>query len=420
MSVPINTAIEVVAGTAVLESQVRSCGHCGRAFTPNPKHASNPNSTGRYCSRSCSATARQAKLRLARSGSPGGRKVHTVVCDVCGTTYQAVHLGRGRGRACSKSCASKLGSKRSLLDGCARRVGQWSIHEDGTATLPVGNGLHVVIDEADLPLVQSFPWWRKKNCNTHYARTVTVNDSGRRWVYFHHLIVGRPDIGLEVDHLDRNGLNNRRTNLRVVTASTNMQNSVHPRRTPGFRGVFRHGDRYHANLAKRLVGIFDEPELAAWAYDIAAVEQFGPDARCNFRGVVPPPDVAAAVAVERAYRASRPPGAKRLKPPCAIGAARNAVATLASGATFTVSDIVSVLSCSRSNVGVAIKALRAQGLVAIEKPGKRGPGGRGVSYVRCDSSAVTVPPSSPDPDVIDAEYVVVPPLSGETREGGQK
>lgn len=127
----------------------------------------------------------------------------------------------------------------------------------------------------------------QSNCGFYAATNIKTNG---RWVtrYMHRLIMLAPK-GLQVDHIDGNGLNNTRANLRLCERSLNNVN----RRlgyTPksGFRGVYQDtgGPLFYARIwsggsAKRL-GYFRNAEEAARAYDAAAVQEFGEFAVLNF------------------------------------------------------------------------------------------------------------------------------------------
>jgi hypothetical protein len=93
--------------------------------------------------------------------------------------------------------------------------------------------------------------------------------------------------GTEVDHIDRNPLNNTRANLRVATRSQNVANTVKSRRSnTGYRGAYKNGDRYHAQITlnnKRIyLGSYATPEEAAIARDNAARLYHGEFAVLNF------------------------------------------------------------------------------------------------------------------------------------------
>lgn len=89
-----------------------------------------------------------------------------------------------------------------------------------------GAGLFTLIDDDDLVIVDRHRWSliTAPRSLTAYARC-SVNGRG---VLLHRLLMSPPE-GLVVDHIDGNGLNNQRANLRVVTQSENMR-AILPRR----------------------------------------------------------------------------------------------------------------------------------------------------------------------------------------------
>jgi hypothetical protein len=93
---------------------------------------------------------------------------------------------------------------------------------------------------------------------------------------------------LEVDHIDHDGLNNRRSNLRFATHAENCRNRRLPANsTTKVKGVTRDlsGWRYLAKIMldgkTRYLGTFDSPHEAGTAYDLAAVELHGEFALTN-------------------------------------------------------------------------------------------------------------------------------------------
>jgi hypothetical protein len=93
-----------------------------------------------------------------------------------------------------------------------------------------------------------------------------------------------------VDHRDQDGLNNRRTNLRVATQSQNLSNrGPQKNNTSGYKGVSlcKATGRWQAIIQygrkKKRLGRFDTPEQAALAYDKAAVALMGEFAVLNIR-----------------------------------------------------------------------------------------------------------------------------------------
>ena len=110
-------------------------------------------------------------------------------------------------------------------------------------------------------------------------------------MYLHRRVMNAP-AGMLVDHINGNGLDNRRGNLRLATPSQNVCNRV-TTSASGYRGVEAIPDRskpWRACLYKGKkrteVGTFDTAEEAARAYDAAAAARYGAFAKLNF----PEPD----------------------------------------------------------------------------------------------------------------------------------
>ncbi len=94
--------------------------------------------------------------------------------------------------------------------------------------------------------------------------------------------------GVDIDHRDRNGLNNQKSNLRICSRTLNQGNAtLRKDSTTGFKGVSykKENGKFVARVQfgkKRLsLGYFPTKELAAAAYDKAAIELFGEFARVN-------------------------------------------------------------------------------------------------------------------------------------------
>lgn len=96
------------------------------------------------------------------------------------------------------------------------------------------------VDDADEPLLQGYSW--------HLAANGGYAISTRPSLRMHRLILGLSSQDkVEVDHINRQVLDNRRCNLRVVTHAHNMQNTASRRgSTSKFRGVHRRGDKWRA------------------------------------------------------------------------------------------------------------------------------------------------------------------------------
>jgi len=78
-----------------------------------------------------------------------------------------------------------------------------------------------LIDAGDFSFVSAHSWYlNKKDRDTNYAHT-TIN--GKK-IKLHQFLLGKPDDGFVIDHVNGDGLDNRRSNLRFVTNSQNRMN----------------------------------------------------------------------------------------------------------------------------------------------------------------------------------------------------
>lgn len=154
----------------------------------------------------------------------------------------------------------------------------------------LASGELAIVDPEDAPLLSRFRWFALRCPHTIYARGYRIGDAGRKSrtvVVMHRLLVPVAD-GFEVDHWNRNGLDNRRVNLRVATRSQNNGNHRRPSRSrSGYKGVTAYKGRWCAAIwldnKRRHLGVFDTPWEAAQAYNAAAVDQWGDFALLNER-----------------------------------------------------------------------------------------------------------------------------------------
>lgn len=152
-------------------------------------------------------------------------------------------------------------------------------------TIPLTQGKVALVDDDLYPYLMTIRWYAEKNGNGFYAR---ANVSGKK-IRMHEAILEAPQ-GWGRDHVDGNGLNNQRSNLRLCKQSQNISNSRFRRNnTSGFKGVFKSPKgciNPWISIIKKSgkcihLGTFETKESAAMAYDSAALRLFGPFARTN-------------------------------------------------------------------------------------------------------------------------------------------
>ena len=139
-------------------------------------------------------------------------------------------------------------------------------NSDGSVSILCGSK-SVLIDATDLPLVNGYQW----SIGTHGYAT---SGSGSNQVLLHRLLVGAE--GYDVDHINRDKLDNRRENLRVCNQTENRYNAPAQRNSQTqYRGVTLRSDgRWQAQITNKkkaiYLGAYATAEEAANAYDSAA------------------------------------------------------------------------------------------------------------------------------------------------------
>lgn len=158
-------------------------------------------------------------------------------------------------------------------------------------------GQVATIDDVDGDLA-AFQWFAQKSRKTFYACRRLPRSNGKQPAErLHRVIARRMGIIGNPDHKDRDGLNNRRDNLRQASDGQNNANQdLRADSTSGLKGVCFHeaAGKWRARIAvngkRRSLGLFDEAIEAAKAYDAAALAAFGEFAVLNFPQARPAAD----------------------------------------------------------------------------------------------------------------------------------
>lgn len=155
-----------------------------------------------------------------------------------------------------------------------------AIIEGDIAKIPLGVDAvdgYAIVDK-HMSYLDTYKWSR-----THYGYA-QARVSGSI-VKMHHLVIARRG-NLTVDHINRNKLDNRTCNLRLVTLQQNAANrGSYGKLIPGVKGIYKNKNRYTARIkkhGKRIHGgTHDTIEEAALAYNQLAAEHFGEYAALN-------------------------------------------------------------------------------------------------------------------------------------------
>lgn len=127
------------------------------------------------------------------------------------------------------------------------------------------SGKAVLIDQDDWDRVKHIKW---RIYGTGYAINHTRRGGKTKNTMLHRLILGEIPDGLVVDHINRNKLDNRRSNLRLVTHTENCLNQSKRRESASrHKGVARRGDRWQVVIRiegkLKWIGSYETEEEAA-------------------------------------------------------------------------------------------------------------------------------------------------------------
>jgi len=188
-----------------------------------------------------------------------------------------------------------------LLPECFFRIRVWLVllyrkmrYGYAFRKIPLTQGKYAIVDPEDYKELAKYEWYAKRCERRFYAERWGKAKQGSgvkgTGVKMHQVIMGTVK-GKVIDHINHNGLDNRKANLRFATA---QQNSWNKRKQEGsysskYKGVHRVKSekkwraRITCNGRVIYIGRFDDERAAAMAYDAKAKEMFGDYASLNFR-----------------------------------------------------------------------------------------------------------------------------------------
>lgn len=154
--------------------------------------------------------------------------------------------------------------------------------ENNIAYVSLTRGYEAIIDIADIGLVEGFNWHA---ADGRYAVRNMTRGGNRVLISMHRAIICAPT-NVEVDHINGNGFDNRRANLRLASRLENARNLRRSRRnSSGYKGVsWNERDKgwqayIHLGGRNKNLGLFATPEAAHFAYTEAAALYYGEYAR---------------------------------------------------------------------------------------------------------------------------------------------
>lgn len=151
-------------------------------------------------------------------------------------------------------------------------------------------GKRTLIDDDDLERVAKLNWYAWYSGYDWYACSYTIREGKRVQVYLHRFILDVWD-KRSIDHINRNGLDNQKLNLRACTQTENLANTPkYANNSSGYKGVSwsKGAKKWEAyvtcNKQRHYLGLFNEAEVAARVRDAKAKELLGEFAVLNFPG----------------------------------------------------------------------------------------------------------------------------------------
>jgi len=157
--------------------------------------------------------------------------------------------------------------------------------------IPLTQGKFALVDDEDFEYLNQFKWCALKRPHTFYAVRNLPNGKGKqKLIGMHRVILKVTDGEIECDHIDWNGLNNQKSNLRLCTSAQNEKNKKPIEgRASKYKGVCWHkgAKKWYSQIIiknkKTYLGCFIDEIEAAKAYDEMAKLHFGEFAYLNFK-----------------------------------------------------------------------------------------------------------------------------------------
>lgn len=153
--------------------------------------------------------------------------------------------------------------------------------------IPLPRGLFALVDGEDYERLNQRKWFFTQTGNNTY---VTHQERQAKYVYktiYMHRKIMNPPRNMEIHHINHNGLDNRKANLRICTPQQNHSNRRKFKGKSKYKGVYwkKLQKQWFAQITSggktKHLGYFAIEEEAARAYDKKAKELFGEFARLN-------------------------------------------------------------------------------------------------------------------------------------------
>ncbi len=207
----------------------------------------------------------------------------SIICPLHGE-FEQTPDGHMRAGGCLVCVQLKRSASITLFAKNKKSLPENLILPDKVKAIPLTQGKYALVDEEDYERVNKYNWGitKTKYRNIFYAKNFHVK--------MHRFIMGVTDPQVHIDHINHDGLDNRKVNLRACSSLENSFNSRSRENTSSkYKGVefIKKSGKWKANICKQQIeyplGHYKTEEEAARAYDVKAKELFGDFANLNFK-----------------------------------------------------------------------------------------------------------------------------------------
>lgn len=167
------------------------------------------------------------------------------------------------------SICAEIGNKNIIInallstDGTSRTAEHFYFNK--MKEIKLTQGKVALVDDEDFEYLNKWKWHAKKDKHTFYAQRTIWDKNHSKSIKMHRVILNLNDAdGFCADHIDRNGLNNQKINLRKCSFIENMCNRVkqkNSKSTSKYKGVSLFVSRNYSK--KKLMYIYGEPKFIA-------------------------------------------------------------------------------------------------------------------------------------------------------------
>lgn len=145
-------------------------------------------------------------------------------------------------------------------------------------------GKIAIVDDEDFEKLSQYKWFAHNDKN--FRLWYVMRKAGSKHLYMHRVVLNVPK-DLEIDHINGDGLDNRKSNLRICTRQENTRNKRKGKGTSKYKGVYwnKKVRKWHTQIVvnhRRIyLGLFEDEREAALQYDVFAEKYFGGFAKPN-------------------------------------------------------------------------------------------------------------------------------------------